>query len=1462
MKLTAAFTALACLIVALGTTAAQPYGLTSPQPVGPYLNSVFPTNAPNVSASWTTEIAFTNLTIDQPIFMTPYPGTNRLLVIRKPGQIIMFENRRSVSNAEVQVFMDISPRVFTVSDSGMTGLAFHPEFGQPGSTNRGFCYVTYKWRPPGPGNSEYAYWRLSRFTVPDGQLTANTNSEVVMIQQLDRQMFHDAGCLMFGQDGFLYFSIGDEGGGNDQYNNTQQINDRLFSGIFRIDVNQNPALSHPIRRQPLRHVDTPATWPDPFTTNYFVPNNNPFVNPNGSTLEEFHALGLRQPYRFSQDPVTGLIWIGESGQSAREEVDILTAGANYQWAYREGNIAGPKAPPGVILGTEKTPLWDYSRDYGGCIIGGYVYRGTEHAPQLTGKYICADNVSGRITALTYDGTNLIAAENIANMPSGSVYGGTSSCGLDANGEIYFLKFGDVGAGRIYKLAKSLVTIPDPPALLSQVGVFSNLTTLAPAQGLLPYTVNSPLWSDNAAKFRWLAVPNDGTHNTTAKQITFSPTNEWRFPAGTVFVKHFELPVSDANPAIRQRLETRFLVMDNSGGAYGLTYKWRTDHSDADLLTNGTTVAYIITNVDTTIRTQTWAFPSRLDCLTCHNANAKSVLGLKTHQLNCDLLYPQTGVTDNQLRALGHLGLFNGPYSEAALTNYLKAHPLTDTAATLTTRVRSYLDANCAHCHRPGGVRAHFDARYTTPLEEQGLIYGALDNYINGPEDRVVKPGDVVHSLLHNRPNRVGALQMPPLAKNVVDQPAVDTIAAWINSLPLGPGVTLTFAGTNQVVVSGAFTVNVTFTEPVGGLTAAQFALGNCQAVSLSGSGQNYSLVLQPITRGPVTVRLPAGAILDGSGDANYASNLLTVQYDPFGTDLATWLPFDEGIGTNAVDASAHANDGTLRNFGSTPWTNGVSGTALFFDGTNDYVGINNVVSSNFTLVCWIKTTQVFQQTDPTYNGTGIIWADVGGGANDFILGGTRSASGVNRISFFTGNPDTSLSGVTPINTGDWIHVAATRSATGQMRLYVNGFLEASTTGGTGVLTANPDINIGGNTLDGRYFQGAIDDVRIYTRVLSEAEIAALLPAAGAPIAWYKFEGNTLDSSGNSNHGTPQNLTYGTSRVNTFAGQFNGSSSYVQIPVSIRSNFTIAAWLKTTNIANSGNWPVGKGVVDGDVSGAAADFGTSLVSNRFAFGVSNITILSTTPINNGQWHHVAATRDSASGAMRVYVDGVLETSTNGPTGVRSAPTFLRLGAIQSGGGFLIGSLDEVRLYNTVLNAAQIAALAAPNTAPTLAPLSDRTIMAGATLVVSNSVVDPDAPPQSVAFNLLNPPSGATINPSNGVINWRPTIAQSPFTNTFTVQATDSGLPSLTGSQSFSVTVLRPSQPILSQAAISNGAFGLTIAGDLGPDYAVFVSTNLTTWDLLMTTNPASLPFGFSDVTITNHSLRFYRVLLGP
>jgi uncharacterized repeat protein (TIGR03806 family) len=313
-----------------------------------------------------------------------------------------------------------------------------------------------------------------------------------------------------------------------------------------------------------------------------------------------------------------------------------------------------------------------------------------------------------------------------------------------------------------------------PALLSQTGAFGDTRTLAPARGLLPYDLVVPFWSDGAAKLRWAAIPPE--------KIKFSPTGEWVFPKGTVLVKTFEIATDPAQPTLRRRLETRLLVFDKTGGVYGVVYKWRADNSDADLLETSRTEEIPLSTATGELRHQTWYYPGRRDCLACHNANAGGALGLKTRQLNRVFTYP-SGVTDNELRAWNHLGLFAPALNEADIATWPTLAPADDTGRSLEDRARSYLDANCAQCHRPGGTVAYFDARFDTPLDRQGLIDGPvlIDQGIDRP--RVISPHDVWRSIAFMRVNTVDDIKMPPIARETIDQKGVTLLRDWITSLP-------------------------------------------------------------------------------------------------------------------------------------------------------------------------------------------------------------------------------------------------------------------------------------------------------------------------------------------------------------------------------------------------------------------------------------------------------------------------------------------------------------------------------------------------------------------------------------------------------------------------------------------------------------------------------------------------------
>jgi Beta-L-arabinofuranosidase, GH127/PA14 domain/Concanavalin A-like lectin/glucanases superfamily/Glycosyl hydrolases family 2, sugar binding domain/Glycosyl hydrolases family 2, TIM barrel domain/Glycosyl hydrolases family 2/Domain of Unknown Function (DUF1080) len=370
-----------------------------------------------------------------------------------------------------------------------------------------------------------------------------------------------------------------------------------------------------------------------------------------------------------------------------------------------------------------------------------------------------------------------------------------------------------------------------------------------------------------------------------------------------------------------------------------------------------------------------------------------------------------------------------------------------------------------------------------------------------------------------------------------------------------------------------------------------------------------------------------------------------------------------------------------------------------------------------------------------------------------------------------------------------------------------------------------------------------------------------------PRAWYRLEGDALDASGSGNDGTLSGtVTFPAGKLGAQSAQFNGSSgNYVTAPLCVSNDFTIGFWLKTTTTGGNGQWYNGKGLVDAEVAGTVDDFGISLVGSKAALGVGDpdTTILTTNSVNDGLWHHLAATRSSSSGQMRLYVDGVLQASGTGPTGTKGAAPNLRMGALRTlaSGGFLTGSIDDVQVFNRVFGASEIPSLM--NHAPSLLPIFDASILAGRTLYVTNAAQDVDAPAQSLSYNVLNAPAGATINSTTGLFSWRPSISQSDQTHSVSVRVSDNGSPSLDATQSFAVNVVRPDKPLLSVSDSSAGEFRMLVNGQAGPDYSIYVSTNLLSgWQWLLTTNPIALPFLFADSGVGNFSQRFYRVLLGP
>jgi mono/diheme cytochrome c family protein len=260
-------------------------------------------------------------------------------------------------------------------------------------------------------------------------------------------------------------------------------------------------------------------------------------------------------------------------------------------------------------------------------------------------------------------------------------------------------------------------------------------------------------------------------------IGFNATGNWKFPTGMLWVKHFDMELTRGDPSTRRRLETRFLVK-TADNVYGITYKWRPDNSDADLVSETGQDEVLTINDHGAIKKQTWHYPSQGECLQCHTALAGSTLGFNTWQLNGNGNW-----AGNQIELLAHAGYFSSDSNipdVRSLGAYAKAD---DASASLEWRVRSYLGANCVQCHQPtGGSQGSFDTRPFIPLDAAGIINGPLNNTRGDPRNKVIVPSDLAHSMILERLEGKDAPRMPPLATSELDPGAHNLIRAWISQL--------------------------------------------------------------------------------------------------------------------------------------------------------------------------------------------------------------------------------------------------------------------------------------------------------------------------------------------------------------------------------------------------------------------------------------------------------------------------------------------------------------------------------------------------------------------------------------------------------------------------------------------------------------------------------------------------------
>jgi glucose/arabinose dehydrogenase len=750
--------------------------------------------------------AFGDLTFDEPVVIASAPGdTNRLFIVSKTGWISVITNLAAPTKT---LFLDASESLVTLSEAGLLGLAFHP-----GYATNGYFYVYRTISTNLPGFHQGIYDELARYTVdPMNRDRALPESKVRLLMQYDYSSLHNGGDLQFGPDGYLYLSVGDEGPAPGEGESLQAIDRHFFGGILRIDVDRRPG----------------SLPPNPYpgaTTNYAIPPDNPFIGRtkhNGNAVDpgkvrtEFYAIGLRNPWRIAFDGAN--LYCADVGSGFAEEINLIQRGNNYGWPYfeAEGMRLQPPEQPAV-----SPPLYSYRRGnlltQGSCVIGGRVYRG-QRIPQLNGAYLFGDFVKGRIWAMYREGSTVTRIENITGVPNVSTFG------VDpANGDILIASLN----GSIVRLIHVDPQTVSVPITLAQTGAFADLTTLSPQPGIVPYEVSVPFWSDNAIKKRWFALPD------AASVMGFSATSHWTFPAGAVWIKHFELELTNGVASSRKRIETRFIVKQ-AAGVYGVTYRWGNSRTNAVLVPEGGLEEEFMVRESGSVRSQTWIYPSRSDCLTCHNPAAGYVLGFNTPQLNC----PTTinGGTLNQVEAFASAGYVQAPLTPREEWPSL-AHP-TNSVLPIHDRVRSYLHANCSACHFPGGLVASWDARITTPVGLANLLDGAVSGPIWASHFRIIKPGDPARSLIPARMS-IADYRMPPLGTSLFNDRAIDLLNEYILGIPMPPWQRLDVGATGRAgsssVVSGLHRVNGSGTNIAGNADAFHFLFqtltGNVQVVA-------------------------------------------------------------------------------------------------------------------------------------------------------------------------------------------------------------------------------------------------------------------------------------------------------------------------------------------------------------------------------------------------------------------------------------------------------------------------------------------------------------------------------------------------------------------------------------------------------------------------------------------------------
>ena len=659
------------------------------------------------------------------------PVKKALEIKRMPGSTnhLVYADHRETKNAisKLWVFKD-QPGVtnqlesLSLTNRLIYGFCFHPKFLKNGQI---FLHTNGPRRGEGSKNKNS---QVGRFVMDHDTMKIDPNSHKTIIQWQSNG--HDGGGVVFGNDGMLYITTGD-GTSDSDVNLTGQRIDLLLAKLLRIDVD--------------KAVNGKS---------YGIPSDNPFLGVKNAAPETW-ALGFRNPWRLTCDEKTGQIWIGENGQDTWESVKLVERGANYGWSVYEGShpfYLERTLGPGKLTG----PTFEHHHREARSLTGGIVYYGKK-LPELRGAYIYGDYSTGKIWAGKHDGQKVLWHREIADTPFA-----ITGFGSDANGNLIIID--DHSGFHCLRLNPQSNQTPIFPQKLSETGLFTDTAHHQVAAGVIPYSINVPHWTDGAESLHFLAIPDEG-------QLRFSKNRGWDGPEGTVLLQTL---LHGA-----KRIETRMLTKQDSEWI-GYSYAWNKEQTDAILVDRDGNDLLLAGG-------RPWRIPSRAECMMCHSRAAKFTLGLTELQMNRPRDFGHGPI--GQIEGLARLGVLTG----AKLTEYrpdgkgvdrILVNPH-ESKVTPESRVRSYWQVNCAHCHvEAGGGNSKMELEWGETLAGTQTvdIDPVHTRFGLGPNARIIAPGHPVNSVMLRRIISPGPGRMPPIGAVSPDPRWIGLFTQWISEL--------------------------------------------------------------------------------------------------------------------------------------------------------------------------------------------------------------------------------------------------------------------------------------------------------------------------------------------------------------------------------------------------------------------------------------------------------------------------------------------------------------------------------------------------------------------------------------------------------------------------------------------------------------------------------------------------------